>query len=263
MPTVNTFRSDLQSLHNIVQNSMVTHPKEVFIESLREFFSDDAYYHYVRDEWGFPKTIDLTNVDLEAGYNDDITTRLFIGEPFRQDVIYYPAILIRHGGSSFVPISFNNEEGSVQWTARRFVDGYGNESLVQTPSHFIKAGAWEGTINIDIETRDSRSRDELVDFVSAHFIELRRRQLERSGVFVKKVSAGSPSESDDRNDKLFKQTITCEIRTEWRREIPVTNVVDMISICVDFGNLDTNPPVLAPNLRIVTPVELINALVNL
>jgi len=247
----------------MVQNTMVTHPKEIFIESLREYFRGDSYYHYVQDEWGFPKTPDLTDVPLEAGYNDDVTTRIFIGEPFRRDVIYYPSILVRHGGASFVPISINNEEGSVQWTAQRFVDGYGNESIMQTPSHFIKAGAWEGSINIDIETKDSTARDELVDLVSVLFQEIRRRQLERAGVFVKKVSAGSPSESDDRNDKLFKQTVTCEIRTEWRRQIPVANVVDMINICADFGNLETNPPVLAPNLRVVTAVELIEALVEL
>lgn len=263
MGTGNTYRTDLYALHHVSQNTLVTQPKEIFIESLREFFSEDSYYHYVYDEWGFPKTPDLTGFPIEAGYNDDATTRIFIGEPYRFDVIYYPALLIRPAGSRFVPISFNNEEGSVQWTARRYVDGYGNESLVQTPESFIKAGAWEGSINIEIEAKSPQARDDLVDLVSIHFIANRRRQLQRSGVFVKGVSQGSPSETDDRNDKLFKCTVTCEIRSEWRIEVPVSNVVDMISICVDLGNLDTNPPTLAPNMRVSTTVELIEALSEL
>jgi hypothetical protein len=263
MGTANTFRSDLNALHNIVQNTLQTHPKETFIESLREFFSQDSYYHYVRDEWGFPQTPDLTGMPLEAGYSDDTTTRIFIGEPYRQGVIYYPALLVRPAGARFVPISFNNEQGSVQWEAQRFVDGYGNETIIQTPAYFIKAGAWEGSVNIEIEAKSPQARDELADLVSAHFVELRRQQLERSGVFVKGVTQGSTSETDDRNDKLFKQTITCEIRSEWRREIPITSVIDMINICVDFGNVETVPHTLAPNLRVATTVELVEALVGL
>jgi len=263
MGTANTWRSDLSVLHNITQNTLASQPKEIFIESLREFFSEDSYYHYVRDEWGFPKTPDLTNHPIEAGYNDDATTRIFIGEPYRTDVIYYPAILVRPAGARFVPISFNNEEGSVQWTAQRFVDGYGNESVIHTPSSFIKAGAWEGTITIDIEAKSPQARDDLTNLISIHFIELRRAQLQRSGVFVKGVSQGATSEGEDRNDKLFKCTITCDIRSEWRREIPINNVVDMINICVDFGNLSERPHVLAPNIRAVTAVELIDALTEL
>lgn len=263
MGTGSSYRTDLYALHNVIQNTLITHPKEIFIESLREFFSQDSYYHYVRDSWGFPKTPDLTGVPLEAGYDDDVTTRIFIGEPYRFDVVYYPALLIRPAGARFVPISFNNEEGSVQWSAQRFIDGYGNESIIHTPSSFIKAGAWEGSINIDIEAKSPQARDDLVDLVSVHFVELRREQLQQSGVFIKGVTQSSPSETDDRNDKLFKCSVTCEIRTEWRREIPVTSVVDMIGICVDFGNVESSQPTLAPNLRVSTTVELIDALIEL
>jgi len=264
MGTANTFRTDLYSIHNVIQNTLVTHPKEIFIESLREFFSQDAYYHYVSDQWGFPLTPDHTGLPNDAGVDDDLTTRILISEPYRMDVIYYPSLLVRSAGSRFKPISFNNEEGSVQHTATRFVDGYGNESIVIVPSHFIKAGAWEGSINIDIETKSPRSRDDLVDLVSLHFVSLRREQLTRAGVFVKIATVGSPSESDDRtHGKIFKQTVTCEIRSEWRRQIPITNVVDAINICVDFGNLDTTPATIAPNLRVSTTIELVDALSDL
>jgi len=262
--TANTFKTDLYAIHNVIQNSMVTHPKEIIIESLRDFFSQDSYYHYVDDEWGFPKTEDQTDLTLDAGIADDATTRIFIGEPYRMDVIYYPSLLVRSGGASFVPISFNNEESAVQWQSTRFVDGYGNETIVLTPSHFIKAGAWEGSITVDVVTKSPRSRDELIDLVSIFFASLRRNQLDISGIFVKKVDAGTPSESEDRtHGKLFSQTITCQIRSEWRQHVPILNVIDAILISLDFGNLDTSPPELAPNLSIATRLELTQEILNL
>lgn len=262
MGTANTFRTDLYSIHNYIQNTCITHPKEVFIEALRNFFAEGSYYHYVKDEWGFPKTPDLTGVDLEAGIDDDVTTRLFIGEPYRYDVIYYPAVLVRSGGTRFQPISFNNNRDVVQNEVTRFVDGYGNERFVTMPSYIFNAGAWEGTINIDIETRDHRSRDELSEIIALHFIDTRRWELQNAGVFVKGASIGTPSEVDDRTDKLFKVTVTCDIRTEWHRHTPVQSVIDAINICVDLGNLQTEPPAIAPNLRINSGVDLLDVLVD-
>ena len=49
--------------------------------------------------------------------------------------------------------------------------------------------------------------------------------LKKSGIVVKPLSWGSPSEIDDRNDKIFQQTITLDIRTEWERRIPISNVL--------------------------------------
>jgi hypothetical protein len=263
MGTANTFRTDLYSIHNYIQNTCITHPKEVFIETLRNFFADGSYYHYVKDEWGFPLTPDLTGVDLEAGIDDDVTTRLFIGEPYRYDVIYYPALLVRSGGMRFQPISFNNNRDVVQNEVTRFIDGYGNERYVTMPSYIFNAGAWEGTINIDVETRDHRSRDELSEIIALHFIDTRRWELQNAGVFVKNASIGSPSEVDDRTDKLFKVTVTCDIRTEWHRHTPVQNSIDAINICADLGNLQLSPPALAPNIRINSRVDLVDALVDI
>ena len=263
MGTANTFGSDLYALYKLVQNTMLVHPKELFIEILREEFNNDSFYHYVRDEWGFPKTPDHTDLEPEAGINDDVTSRLFIGEPYRYDVDFYPAILVRTGGSRYVPISMNRERGSVQYATTRFIDGYGNESFVSTPSHFIHAGAWEGTINIDVHTRDPRSRDDLVQLVSIIFTDIRFEDMLTSGVFIKTTSVSAPSETDDGNNKIFKQTISFDIRTEWRRHIPVLSTVDVINFCIDFGNLETTPPDIAPNMRIVTSFELIDALSDL
>lgn len=262
MGTVNTLRTDLYALHDYIQNTLLVHPKAQIIEALREFFSQDSYFHFVRDEWGFPKTPDLTDVELEAGLNDDVTTRVFIGEQYRYDIIYYPAILVRNSSSKFVPLSFNNNKDTVQYDVVRFVDGYGNETFTSTPSHIINAGAWEGTINIDVITRSHGARDELAAIVKLFLVDTRRWELQNAGVFVKGASVGAFSEVDDRTDKLFKCTISCDIRTEWRRHIPVSNIVDAINICVDFGNLQTRPHVIAPNIRVTSLFNLSDALMD-
>jgi len=263
MATANSFRTDLYSLHSYVQNTCITHPKEIIIEVLRNFFSRDSYYHFVKDEWGFPKTPDHTGLDLEAGINDDVTTRLLIGEPYRYDIIYYPAILVKSGGCRFTPISFNNNRDTVQSEVTRFIDGYGNERFVSIPMYIVNAGAWEGTINIDIETRSHRSRDELSEIVALFFSDTMRWELQNAGVFIKGVNIGSPTEIDDRTDKLFKVTVTCDIRSEWERKTPISNVIDAINLCVDLGNLEVTPPVIAPNIRINSRVDLLDLLIDL
>src|SRR6266404_703456 len=165
MTTNNFFRSNLNKLHDVVQNSMTLYPKELIVATLRDFFSDDVEYKYSKDQWGFPKTPDLTGFPTSAGYEDATTTRVFIGENYRRDVVFYPAILVRHGGSTSVPISINREQSCVQWDDMVFEDGYGNIKTFPIPSYFIFAGAWEGSINIDIKARDLRTRDDLIDLV--------------------------------------------------------------------------------------------------
>lgn len=239
---------------------MMVHPKELFIETLREFFSNDSYYHYVRDAWGFPKVPDHTDLLSEAGLEDDETTRIFIGEYYRFDAIYYPALLIKSGGARYTPISMSQNRDSVVYTNTRFIDGYGNETIISTPDHFKQNGAWEGTVTIDVLTLDPHARDDLVGLISILFMNLRRQELQNAGVHIKGINAGSQTESEDGNNKLFKQTVTADIRTEWRRKIPVSSTIDAINICVDFGNLETTPVTTAPNIRIATQIELLEAI---
>lgn len=263
MATANTFKTDLYAIGNYVQNSMISHPKSVFIEVLRDFFSQDTYYRYVADEWGFPKVADHTDLATNAGIDNDLTTRIFIGEYYRFDAIYYPAILVKSGGSRYTPLSMSQNRGMVVYANSLFVDGYGNETTIVVPEYFQQDGAWEGSISIDIKTLDPDARNELTGLVSALFSNYRRQELTNAGVFVKGLSSSSESETDDGNHKLFNVTITVDIRSEWRRRIPVTNTIDAINICVDFGNLETEPAQLAPNLRIATQVELLNSMLEL
>jgi len=93
--------------------------------------------------------------------------------------------------------------------------------------------------------------------------EIFRDELYRAGVFVKSTSVGAPIEQEYANEKMMIQTITLDVRSEWRREIPVKNIVDQINFCVEFGILDQTPPVITPNLQINTFIELSEQIENL
>jgi hypothetical protein len=263
MSTNNFFKSDLYKIHDIVQNSMTLYPKELVVATLRDFFSKDSYYHYVRDHWGYPQTPDHTDLPVNSGYTDDITTRVFIGESYRFDVIYYPALIVRHGGSASVPISINRETAGVKWGKLVFEDGYGNIKTFPTPEFFIFAGAWEGSINIDVMARDLRARDDLVDLISLLFVDVAFNDLVKSGLIVKGVSSGAPSETDDRNDHIFRQTVTLQIRSEWRRLIPIGNIIEIINFSVEFGRTYPDEGPIATNLTINTSETITEMLAKL
>lgn len=274
MSSNNFFKSDLEGLYHIVQSSMIVYPKELVISTLRDFFAKDSYYHYSKDQWGFPNTTDHTDLppgaDIPMGHpgstatsNILLPTRLFIGEKYRFDGIYYPAILVSNTGTKYVPISINREKGSVQYEDLIYEDGYGNQTRIKRPRAFITAGAWEGTISIDVMSRSLRARDDLVQAISMFFTDISFEALHQVGLVVKPLSVGSTTEVDDRADKVFRQTITLDIRTEWRREIPITTIVDSIIFTIYFKNLaNPNAPV-APNLTINTEVSLTDMLLNL
>lgn len=249
--------SDLWGLYHIVQNTMIISPKEIIIGVLRDFFSQDTYYHYVADEWGFPKTVNHTNLPLGSGFEDDLTTRIFIGEKFRYDKQFKPALLVYFGGTRHTPISFNKNLETIKYSVSKVIDGYGNQKIFTTPVAFVKAGAWEGTINIDVVTSNSvRSRDDLAELVALGLQEIFYDELLRAGVVIKSVNVSPPTESEYANEKLMKQTVTADVRTEWRREIPIGNLVDAINFCVEFGNIEAKTPVFAPNMQINTFIEL-------
>lgn len=260
-------RTDLYNIHHIVQNSIMSYPKELIIGLLREEFSRDSYYRYSADEFGYPKVIDHTDLELGAGFDDNEVTRIFIGEPYRFDAIMYPAILVKMTSAKSVPIAMNRNKGVVKYDKELYIDGYGNEVENYIPTHFDLAGAWEGTISIDIETRDSLTRDELVSFIMLFFTDIRFETLRKAGILVKsgQPSLGAISESEDRQqDKLYKATISIEIRTEWRRLIPVESVIERINMCVDFvGNADSENPIINPNFEIneyVSILDVVNSL---
>ena len=65
-------------------------------------------------------------------------------------------------------------------------------------------------------SRSLRARDDLVELIGMCFTEVHFETLHQIGIIVKPISVSGTSETDDRNDKLFRQTLTLDIRTEWR-----------------------------------------------
>ena len=253
-------RHDLYQIHNVVQNTLMSYPKELVIGILREEFAKDSYYHYVSDEYGYCKVIDHTDLPRDAGYFDDTVTRIFIGEAFRFDAIFYPALLVRMTSARYVPISMNRNKDVVEYEKQLVIDGYGNVKEYFTPRYIDLAGAWEGTITIDVLTRDILSRDNLVSIVMLLFADIRFESMRKAGVLIKsgQPSLGSVSEGDDRQqDKLYKATVSMDIRTEWRRLIPISSVVERINLCVDFGVVG-QPGSTSPNLQINQSISILD-----
>jgi hypothetical protein len=255
--------TDLYDSYHTVQNTMIRYPKDLFIASLKEFFKRDSKYHYVSDEWGFNKTPDHTDLAPDAGLYDDLTTRVFIGEQSRYDVIFYPAIIVKSGSFQSKPISMNRDQYRVEHKYMEFADGYGNRRFTLVPDKFVLAGAWEGSIAIEVQSRGLRERDDLIELISMYFIDFNWNNLSRAGVSVKPgLSIGSPSEGEDRNDKLFKQSVDVQIRGEWRREIPITDIIETINFCAEIGSFASNggAGTTAPNLEINTISNLESAI---
>lgn len=239
---------------------MLSYPKELVIGVLRDEFAKDSYFHYVKDSWGYPFIPDHTDLPIDAGIQDDSASRLYISEKNRQGVPYYPALIVSMANTSSIPISMNRDKGTIKYSTLRVVDGYGNEKFYPTPTRYVTAGAYEGALNIEIKTKGIRERDELIQITSILLMDVRHDELWRAGVFIKRLSVSSISEADDINDKIYNATISLDIRSEWRREIPVENVVDAINICIDFGRVDTTPATFAQNLQINTGLTLLDAL---
>ncbi len=273
MATNNEEISDLPALIGLVQGAFISYPKEMLIWALRDFFSKDSWYHYVKDEWGFPLTPNHTDLPLGSGmFNDpaetgalpNTTTRIYIGENFRFATVYYPCVLIKHGGAKSVPIGLNREAGKVVWKIQEFQDGYGNRTYFKNPEAIQFDGAWEGSIQIDIKTKSLFGRDKITELVSHTFVHQYYDTLVKAGIVIKpnEISVSAPQEVEDRNDKLFLSNITIGYRFEWRQKLPITTVLEIVNFMVDFRRYSPEPGPIAANLSIDASYQLIDKLMN-
>lgn len=258
--TGNLVRHDLYQIHSVIQNTLVNYPIELIAGIMKEEFSNDSYYHYVSDAWGFPKVPDHTDLPIDAGLNDDSATRIWIGRSHKFNAIYYPSLIVRMTGAKYVPIAMNRNKEVIEYEKQLVIDGYGNTREYFTPKYIDLAGAWDGTITIDIHTRDIHSRDELSGILMLLFADIRFESLRKAGVLIKSgnPSLGGVSEADDRQqDKLYKATISMDIRTEWRRLIPIENIVERINLCLDFSVLGSRT-ITNPNIQINQTISILD-----
>ncbi len=247
-------KSDLTRLHNIVQNTMIRYPKQLLVHVLRDFFSQDSYYHYDQDEYGFANIADQTNLPLDAGMSDHLTTRLFIGEQFKNRTKYYPSIIVKFNSAKEVTLSPSKEYGVVQYEPIIYTDSAtGIKTQVHIPKAHVFAGAWEGSLSVEISAKGSDARDELTQLTAMALSTIYFEEMIDAGVLIKPLSIGSPSEVQERNDYIFKQSITCDFRSEWRREVPIYNLIERIVVSVSFENFDSPPD--SPTTTVVSELD--------
>lgn len=237
MATSHKVYSDLFELANFVRQTAVGQGKNLLIDSLREHFKQDTIYRYSTDAFGFPLTPDLT--DLPPDVEETRTSRIFIGDIFRYDKRYLPSITVRQTSGRYYAVSFN-QEGTTRYRVDLVLDGYGNRSLVKVPTHKVYAGGWDQTLEVTVAAESTLDREELSDIVSSYLIGVARQPLHEAGLFIKTVSYGGEREEDWANDKIYIQPITVETFSEWRREIPIENLVETINFCFEFGILGSS-----------------------
>lgn len=263
MATNDFFHSDLNRVFGIVQGSMLIYPKELIITRLRDFFAHDSFYQYVKDEWGFPKALDNTDVALDAGVFDKSITRIDITESFKHRVSWYPCILVKNAGARSVPLSINRDFGTYETEDRLFVDGYGNSTIFKNPSKYTFNGIFEGQLTINIIAKSIKERDELTQLVAIYLTDIGFDDFYYSGLSIKPISIGSPSETADANDYLYSMPISVDYRMEWRREVPISSIIQSIFFSIEFQNTTNPDSVPAQNLTINTEVSLLDTMLNL
>lgn len=263
MVTNNFIKSDLNKLYSIVSNAMISYPKESIIANLRDYFSKDVYYRFVKDEWGFPKVVDHTDLELDAGMFDKFTTRLNITEYYPHEAVHFPALFVRNNGSKYVPISAYRNYG-VKYSYREYEDGLGNSFIFRNPDYFTFDGIWEGNFSVEIIAESLEARDELVEQVAICLTDITFDTFEKAGLIVKPVTISAANEIDDPQNtkhKLYRQTVSFDVRSEWHREIPIGNVIESIVFAVEFLDTVNDGPV-AQNLTIITDLNIVDNLLD-
>ena len=260
MATGNFFNSDLFRINNVIRNIQIIFPKELLLSALREYFAKDSKFHYVKDAWGYPNTPDHTDLAADAGTNDDITTRIYIGQESRMDIPFYPAVLVKNTKSTFIPISFNEEKECIQYDYRLFIDENGKAYNIQVPVGFIFAGAYDLGFSIEVLAEGPQDRATIIEAISILFQSLVRDQLMKAGLFIKAISSDGESSDVYQNDLIYKQSISLDCRGEYRRLVPIENIIEVINVCIEFGDIKNNNP--DPNLQINFTYDLNDLVLN-
>jgi len=229
--------SDLKRLEvreDILYNTLVVDAKDILISSLREWFSHDSIFTYKSDEFGYPliPQTDLRGGGL-AGSQDIVwgtnSTKIIITDDYRFNSRFFPAITVTDNGGNNSEVSFNQEMGGVKYQLEEVVlDG----QIVQrrVPSHIIFAGAWKQNYAINVIAEDHQTRKRLKDIVSMLFVHVLRETLLNRGIFIEKVGLGGDREDQFANDYYYSSSINLDLYSEWRREVPVTLLVEAIMV---------------------------------
>lgn len=220
--------SNFFSDNHIIQQTCVVQPKNLLLDVLRNHFSNDNIFTYRRDQYGFPKTRDLTGIDIDS----EETTKILISDIYRYEVKFYPAIVVKNSGGRYVPISFN-QNATYKYRKDIVENNYGMQVEQSTPTHRVYSGAWELTFDISIYSESQSELEELVDITSLLLQYVSWNELRANGLFIKELSLSGESAEPYANDYVYNQTLSLSTRSEWRVEIPIDNIIEKLVFYFD------------------------------
>jgi hypothetical protein len=227
--------SDIYQLDHVIKHSGIMVGRNMLIDILREIFRRDREYHYVNDKFGYPKTPSHLGLPTDAGKEDELTTRIYIGGTHREDISFFPAVTVRSSNISNYPISFNQNRGTYRYGFQKIVDGYGVQTIVRVPTAIVYTGAWEQSFEIKVSSRSLEDAQSIADIILLSLEGTYRDDLQQNGLFIKSISSsGQQEENIGEADPIYHFSINVNTFSEWRREIPISNLVDRIQICFNF-----------------------------
>lgn len=236
--SANYMMSDYFVRTNIIQQIAGLAAKNLLIDTIREMFRGDSFFPYREDVYGYPEVDDHTDVPVD----DTTLTKIDITDAFKYEAVFLPTVVVRHTGGSYYPISFNQQGipgvgGEIQYREEIIQDGYGNVYRTEIPDKYIFAGAWDLTYEVKIYAESTVDREELASIISIGLQHVHRYDLQQAGLLIKRLSFGSESEEDHDNGKYYTQSISVEAFGEWRREIPVGDLLERIVFFADIGRI--------------------------
>lgn len=263
MATSHQVYSNFYSRNDIVKHVALVQGKNLLIDALRELFINDSLYPYRQDEFGFPLVPDHTSLPIEEGgtgldtdgnpivnpsphlsIDTKLSTKILITSTYRQDVKFYPVITVKQTNLKDHPISFNQNAIQIHYRKEFIRDGYGNQTEIRTPTHFVFGDAWDQSFEIKIIAEDLDDRDHIADIVNFGLWNLKRDELRASGLFIKNITGGGEAEEESvkhTSKWLYTYTITVNTYSEWSREIPIRNVIERINFYFDIARTGIRP----------------------
>jgi len=221
-------RSDFYTRNHIVQQSLIQHPKDLVIDSLRRHFSQDSVYTYRQDEFGFPLTPNM----LGKSYETEYSTKILISDAYRYEVKFFPAIIVKANGGTYKPISFN-QNGTIKYRDDVVEDAFGGKIFTRTPSHRIYTGAWDVNLEVQILADSHTELIELTDMVAMILQYSDWQELRANGLLIKNFSVSAENAEQYINDFVYSQNITLNCRAEWRVEIPIANLIEKVVFSIE------------------------------
>jgi hypothetical protein len=227
--------SNFFSDNYIIQNVAITQPKNLLIDIMRRHFAEDNVYTYRSDEYGFPLTVDMTGKT-----RDDLdTTKILITDLYRHEVKFYPAITVKSSGGSYVPISFNQNE-TIKYRKDIVTDEFGRQIVVSTPTHRVYDGSWEQSFEVSVYSESHSELEEIVEILLMLFQHTCWNELRENGLFIKALNFSGENAQPYSNDYIYIRNITLQVRTEWRVEVPISDIIEKIVFYFDSVKTPNN-----------------------